>query len=238
MSNKKVYVDIGCSFPDSSPCLSEAEIKNSKIAFLAELDPEKFYKNKETYYYCNNVKLSNTRVQPDNIIELLENSIGSAVNEINLFKIDIDGYDYFVLDSFLKKYRPHQIIAEINEKIPPPIKFTVLYNEKYSWDVSHFYSMSICMAYELCKNHNYSLVDFEFNNGANVFLVDNKKITSEYTSYTPEVLYKEKYIGNNYHTSIIYNQDVLHWQNLEPNDCVKVIRNFFRKYENNFLCEL
>jgi hypothetical protein len=238
MNNNKVYVDIGCSFPDSSPSPSIEEIKNSKITFLAELDPEKFNINKQTYNNCDNVKLCNTRIQPDNIIELLETNIGSAVNEIYLLKINIDGYDYFVLDSFLKKYRPHVINAEINEKIPPPIKFSVLYNEKYSWDVSHFYGMSMSMAYELCKNHNYSLVDFEFNNGANVILVDNKKITSEYTSYTPEILYKEKYIGNDYHNSIIYNQDVLHWQNLEPNDLIKEIKSFYKKYENYFTCEL
>jgi hypothetical protein len=238
MNNNKIYVDIGCSFPNSSPIPSIEDIKNSKITFLAELDPSKFNINEQTYSNCDNVKLCNTRIQPDNIIKLLENNIGTAINEIDLLKIDIDGYDYFVLDSLLKKYRPHVINAEINEKIPPPIKFSVLYNEAYGWHGNHFYGMSMSMAYELCKNYNYSLVDFEFNNGANVVLVDNQKNTSEYISYKPETLYKEKYIGNNYHNSIIYNQDVLYWQNLDPKDLLNEIKNFYKIYENSFICEI
>jgi len=84
--------------------------------------------------------------------------------------IDIDGYDYYVLDAILSTYRPHLITAEINENIPPPIKFSILYTKNGSWNgwsgksSDHFFGMSISKLYDLCIKHSYDLINLNYNN--------------------------------------------------------------------------
>lgn len=97
-------------------------------------------------------------VTPDNIIQLLQ-SVG-APNDFYL-SLDIDGYDFFVLQKILTVYQPQLIISEINEKIPPPIKFTVNYNPSYWWDTSHFYGYSLSMLENI---KGYKVESLDFNN--------------------------------------------------------------------------
>jgi len=73
--------------------------------------------------------------------------------------IDIDGYDYFVLDELLSAFRPAIICAEINEVIPPPIKFTVKWHPSYVWGENHFFGQSICQLNLLCEKYDYALVE-------------------------------------------------------------------------------
>ena len=42
------------------------------------------------------------------------------------------------------------ICAEINEMIPPPIKFAVRYDPSYRWQGSHFFGQSLSQLHELC----------------------------------------------------------------------------------------
>jgi hypothetical protein len=84
--------------------------------------------------------------------------------EFAFLSLDIDGFDYFVLESILSQYRPALICAEINEKIPPPIRFTVLYSDDYEWDLSLFYGQSIAQLDVLRARHDYALVQLEYNN--------------------------------------------------------------------------
>ena len=53
----------------------------------------------------------------------------------------------------LSDYRPRLICSEINEKIPPPIKFTVKYSPNHYWQGDHFYGQSISQLYKLCKKY-------------------------------------------------------------------------------------
>ncbi len=102
--------------------------------------------------------------------------------------IDIDGYDYFVLDELLSSFRPAIICAEINEVIPPPIKFTVKLHPSYVWGENHFLGQSICQLSLLCKKYDYILVELHYNNA---FLVP--KELNPFTPLTPEDAYIKGY---------------------------------------------
>jgi hypothetical protein len=62
-------------------------------------------------------------VTPNNVVSLL--LANDTPKEFAFLNLDLDGYDYFVLEQILTHYRPKLICKEINEKIPPPIKFSV-----------------------------------------------------------------------------------------------------------------
>ena len=70
------------------------------------------------------VKKVNKAVAPNNIVQMLHDA--GAPRSLDLFKIDIDSYDVFVLQALLRNgsYRPKLVVMEINEKVPPPICFS------------------------------------------------------------------------------------------------------------------
>ena len=96
-----------------------------------EYNSGKFAKLSNSYKRFENVNLIKTKITPDNVVYVLKSCL--APKNFTFLNLDIDGYDYYVLDKLLSKYRPMLICAEINEKIPPPIKFTVKYNMNYFW---------------------------------------------------------------------------------------------------------
>jgi hypothetical protein len=127
-----------------------------------EVDGARFAALATLYATRPKVRLWRGRVTPGNVVALL--AAAQTPAEFAFLSLDIDGFDYFVLESILSQYRPALICAEINEKIPPPIRFTVLYSDDYEWDLSLFYGQSIAQLDVLRARHDYALVQLEYNN--------------------------------------------------------------------------
>jgi hypothetical protein len=193
-----------------------------------EFDARKFSCLASSYVNFPNVNLAKCMVTPQNIVSLLEaNEIPARFEFLNL---DIDGYDYFVLERILGLYRPMLICTEINEKIPPPIKFTVKWNPAYAWAEDHFYGQSISQLYMLCTKHQYALVELHYNNAFLIPLEYSPK-----SSLTPEEAYQSGYLGKqDRKKKFPWNdnmEDVLH---MTPDDALGFINKFFGKYEGMF----
>ena len=80
----------------------------------------------EPYYRvcCQNIPQSNVAkhcefITPNNIIPIFQKY--NVPKDMYVLKIDIDGYDYSIIDTLLASYRPIFIVAEINEKIKATI---------------------------------------------------------------------------------------------------------------------
>lgn len=127
----------------------------------AECDPGKFAALAAVYARFPGVTLMRCMVTPDNVTTLLEAS--STPAEFGFLNLDIDGYDYFVLERILHRYRPRLMCVEVNEKIPPPLKFTVRWDPRYAWSGDHFYGASISKMHELCAAHHYALTELHYN---------------------------------------------------------------------------
>ena len=151
----KFFVDIGAS-DDVVSSQTEALLQYGWSGVMFECAPEVAHLKERVKEYP--VTVISQLVTPDNIIQLLQ-SVG-APNDFYL-SLDIDGYDFFVLQKILTVYQPQLIISEINEKIPPPIKFTVNYNPSYWWDTSHFYGYSLSMLENI---KGYKVESLDFNN--------------------------------------------------------------------------
>jgi len=63
----------------------------------------------------------------------------------------------------LSSFRPRLIVTEINEKIPPPIRFVVKYDPAFKLR-HHFYGYSIAALGDLCARHDYGILRLEYNN--------------------------------------------------------------------------
>ena len=103
--------------------------KNGWSGLAVEFDARKFSYLASNYSAFSDVNLAKCKVRPQNVLSLL--SANETPENFDFLSLDIDGYDFFVLEQILERYRPRLICTEINEKIPPPIKFTVKWYFSY-----------------------------------------------------------------------------------------------------------
>jgi hypothetical protein len=197
-----------------------------------EYDNRKFASLAQTYAAFSGVNLAKCKVTPENAVWLLK--ANQLPSKIGFFNLDIDGYDYFVLEQILSEFRPQLICVEINEKIPPPIKFSVKWNPDYFWKVDHFYGQSISQLYMLCLRFQYSLVELHYNNA---FLIPSE--SNPYPSLTPEVAYEEGYLNRlDRKEKFPWNADMEVLLSLPPEEAVAFIKQCFSSREGEFTCSL
>lgn len=223
--NSGFFVDIGASdgITDSNSHKYAHDDKWSGISIeFVENKYHQLMKNQPS----SNVEKINAKVTPDNIINILREN--KCPNTIDLLSLDIDGYDYYVLESILSEYDCRVAIVEINEKIPVPVKFSVSYDPDYFWDDSHFYGMSLSKLHDLTEKLNYTIVDYACNNA---IFVKNNFLPSEHKKQSIQELYDNGY-RKNPSFQPCYNDNVKHWLDLSPEDAVLEINNFFHPRKN------
>src|ERR1700682_3204417 len=94
-----------------------------------EFDGRKFVKLARAYKYFPDVYASRNRATPNNIVPLLQSYETPA--DFAVLSLDLDGNVYGVWRGILSVFRPQLIVTEINEKIPPPIRFVVKYDPDF-----------------------------------------------------------------------------------------------------------
>lgn len=167
------------------------------------------------------------RVTPDNVLDILR--AAGTPPDFGVLSLDIDGYDYFVLDQVLTTYRPALICSEINEKIPPPLRFTVLYRPDYGWDASHFYGQSISQLSGLCDRHGYAIVELEYNNA---FLMPADIAPA---ALSAEEAYLTGYLDRpDRRRRFPWNADMEELHALEPAAAVDFLRTRFARYDGQY----
>ena len=173
--------------------------------------------------------IHNGYVTPFNVISLFERY--KVPKNLFIIKIDIDGYDLEVLRTILKsEYRPTLFVAEINEKIPPPIRFEVLYKSDYKWDCSHCFGFSIQSGKDVFESSDYFIATmYEMNN---ILCIRKDKIyllPEESFPKDIEDMYDKQYRHNRglRKKAFPWNANVNHWLTIEDNDTLK---NTITKY--------
>jgi FkbM family methyltransferase len=197
-----------------------------------ECDSKKFAALATHYQDFPNVILSKSMVTPDNVISLLK--AYQVPEKFGLLNLDIDGYEYFVLEKILSEFRPAMICTEINESIPPPLKFTVKWNPGHFWAGDRFFGQSICQLNLLCEKYDYALVELHYNNA---FLIPQE--ISPHPSLTPEEAYRKGYIDRtDRKQKFPWNADIEEIHSLSPEAALAYVSTYFAKYVGKFDCSL
>ena len=218
----KFFVDIGAGFGGNPSNTEHLAINETWKGLSIEMDNEKYRTlcEKQPRTEPEHTKL-NIKITPDNVIDTFEK--WNVPNHIDFLSIDIDGFDYYVLAKILENYSVGVIEAEINEKIPHPVKFTVQYDDDYAWQGNHFYGMSIAKLEELMKTAGYTIVELL---QINAFCVKDD-ILGKNTSFkyrTVEEIYNEGYKDN----QIDYNYNVRSWLDESPNQAISSIKDYHK----------
>jgi hypothetical protein len=192
-----------------------------------EADSRKVVKLAEAYKFYPEVSLCQCRVTPANVVPLLQAYEMPA--DFSVLNLDIDSYDYWVLDALLAKFRPRLIVTEINEKIPPPIKFVVKFDPDFELR-HHFYGYSITSLAELCARHDYALIELEYNNA---FLAPTELRGVRPLDATEA--YRQGYLERPDRQEKFYlnrNMDILH--SLTPEEGINFINQFFSEHRGRY----
>lgn len=196
----------------------------------AEADPARFARLADEHAGRPSVELFRGVVTPAGAVGLLQ--AAGCPPDPAFLTIDIDGYDYFVLEAVLSSYRPQLICAEINEKIPPPVRFTVLFSEDYAWDETHFRGMSIAQLDRLRARHDYAFVALEYNN---VFLMPSEIAPR---SLTTDETYRTGYAERADRLERMpWNREVEPLQSMTPEEAVDWLHERFRPHAGRYLLE-
>ena len=166
-------------------------------------------------------------VTPSNVAALLEEH--EVPREFGVLSLDIDSYDYWVLDAILKSFRPRVVVTEINEKIPPPVRFVVNYDPDFRLQ-HHFFGYSIESLVDLCARHSYSLVALEYNNAfiAPRELAHDRALdaaTAYRRGYLERPDRRERFPAN-------HDMEALH--SMPPEEALRFIEKFFARHEGKY----
>ncbi len=185
----------------------EAEIRKFKRL-------ENAYKNFPQAFACHQT------ADPDNIVPLLESL--SIEKDFSVLSLDIDGNDYWVLKAVLSAFRPSLVVTEINEKIPPPLRFLFKYAPNPQLR-HHFFGYSISVLEDLCDEFRYGILELEYNNA---FIAPRELVTARFqdaeTAYRRGYQHrpdrKERFPAN-------LDMEVLH--SLSPTEGIEFLGKFY-----------
>lgn len=224
------YVDIGASDGVSSSSTLEFAKDHKWSGLSIEYDEGKFLKLQYVYRKYKNISTVNKKVTPNTVVDLFKKH--NVPKNLTFINIDIDSYDLDVISKILdEEYRPDIVSIEINEKIPPPIYFKVLYNEKHYWHGDHFYGCSLTAAKAEFSKYTYKLADFRLNNA--IFV--NSEVFTRIKDLDVLTAYNSGYKNVPDRKNLFkYNDDVEELLELEDSEKITFIHNLYRNYKNMY----
>lgn len=74
----------------------------------------------------------------------------------NIISVDIDGNDFWILDTMLPHYRSEIVCAEFNPAFTD--SRTIAYNPEHVWDGDNFYGFSFEAGKKLAEKHGYKVI--------------------------------------------------------------------------------
>jgi hypothetical protein len=180
------------------------------------------------YKNFDGVTARHALVTPSNVVELLR--AHNVANDFGVLSLDIDSYDYWVLDAILASFRPRVVVTEINEKIPPPVRFVVKYDPDFQLQ-HHFFGYSIASLEELCARHGYALIALEYNNA----FIAPRELTGGVRALDAATAYRHGYLERpDRRERFPRNQDMEALHSLTPAGAAEFLRRFFARHEGKF----
>lgn len=189
-----------------------------------EKEPRYFRAMQEMYRELGlATQLLNETITPENINLLLATQAVPA--EPAFLSLDIDSCDYWVLKNLLQHYRPTLICTEVNETIPPPLRFT-LEPEAEPDAPKHFFGYSLALLHDLAQENDYDLVHLDFNNA---FLV-----AREHNHFWPALSAEVAYLPYQKGNRPAYHADMESLLYLSALEAIAFIESHFHDFHGQY----
>lgn len=127
--------------------------------------------------------------------------------EPDVFLLDIDGIDYYILDRVLGLgLRPRLIAVEYNSAFGPERAITVPYHPRFSRNEAHpsriYYGASVAAWRALLESHGYRFVTVD-SNGVNAFFIQPKAFPENFTDHLQGLDFQDNLADRNGATGLI-----------------------------------
>ena len=111
----------------------------------------------------------------DNIVDHTKAGMRAIGTDfIDVISLDLDGNDLYFLEKLLGAgLRPKLFIVECNTKFPPPIRFTINYDDQHVWMSDDYFGASLMSFVDLFNQSGYILVCCNLHTGSNAFFIDS-----------------------------------------------------------------
>jgi len=173
---KLKFVEIGVG--DYTECNTKFLINNYPFRGLL-CDVNSILKDnvKDTYdAHRGSIKIFNDYITRDNILEVLKSN--DFTERLNLFSIDIDSMDYYIIEKL-----PNEIsdifIAEYNQNFGPNLEVTVPYSDQFDRFKYHYsgqcYGLSLRALINLMKKKGYVFLGCNVECCNAFFILESKK---------------------------------------------------------------
>jgi hypothetical protein len=201
-----------------------------------ECDPARFALLSHAYAGFPRVRLSSRRVVPAEAAELLHRE-GVVRRGFTLLNLDIDSFDLEVAEALLPEFRPLVVDLEVNEKIPPPVRFAVRYTPGFRWDEGHCYGCSLSAAADVLDALGYRLEGLEHNNA--FFVRADVAERGGIAGVAPEGAYRAGYADRPDRGELFpWNYDMDDLLGLEPAEIISRLRKRFRRASASYALQL
>lgn len=179
----KIFVEIGVDtgVENNTHLLLESGWKGLWIEGSKEHCGE-IRKNFEAKLKDRRLSLEECFVTKDNINETIAKHF---TGEVDLFSLDIDGNDYYILDQ-ITAISPRVVVTEYNGNFFPPARMVIEYDPNFVWQKDDYYGASLQVFADWFQEHGYSLVCCDLS-GTNAFWVRNDLFTKERFPYSTEI---------------------------------------------------
>lgn len=161
------FVDIGAG--DGIDMSNTFKLVERGLTGLAvEGSPLRFSQLSLTYEKYTKVKLVRSYVSATSVNSLINGA--ETPNDFDVLNLDIDSYDYYILESILGEFNPKLCVLEWNRSYPSSIFFTVKNDPNIHWDSTSelFQGASLLAFLELLQKFNYKVICIQ---GAALFAV-------------------------------------------------------------------
>lgn len=178
-TTNKIFVEIGVEsgIENNTHLLLETGWKGLWIEG-SEKHCQEIRKNFSKKLNDGRLSLEHCFVRKDNIDDVIKKYFQG---EIDLFSIDIDGNDYYVLDK-ISSIHPRVVVTEYNASFFPPCRMVIQYDPEFVWQRDDYSGVSLQILVDWFTVRGYTLVGCELS-GTNAFWVRNDLFTKEKFPY-------------------------------------------------------
>lgn len=141
------------------------------------------------------VRPVNSFVTKDNIQDLLKESITLSPD---VFSLDIDGNDYYLVESILlNNLKPRIFVVEYNANFGPDRSVTIPYTPNFDYSSAHwsrlYFGVSISAWKKLFNRFGYDFLTVE-SNGINAFFILSEAFPQDFLSSLDKIDFKDNKI--------------------------------------------
>lgn len=228
-------VDLAAGDGVTSSCTLPLFRDRGWSGLAVECDPVRFALLAHAYRGFGRVRLARRRVTPGDAAAVLAEH--GVPREFTVLNLDLDSYDLAVAEAILPVFRPLVVDLEINEKVPPPVRFAVRYTPDFRWDEGHCYGCSLAAAWDVLHTLGYRLEGVEYNNA--FFVRADVAERRGIPEAAPETAYRKGYAERADRGRLFpWNRDMDDLLGCAPGEAVSRLERRFRLVRASYALQL